>query len=247
MNAPKVLTLDLETSPMLVYTWGLFKQDIGINQIVEHTRVISWAAKWFGKPGVMFASEFHDGREQMLERIHALLGEADAVVHWNGTSFDMPHLRREFKLAGMPPHNPVQEIDLMRVAKSRFYFPSYKLQYVSTQLGLAGKVSHTGFDLWRQCLAGDEKAWSLMRKYNKGDVTVTEQVYEQLLPWINKHPNLGHYADGDACPNCGSDSMQKRGFYYTDASVFQKFWCKACGKWSRSAKSEGRTQLRGIA
>lgn len=247
MSTPKILTLDLETSPLLVYTWGLWQQNVAINQIVDPTRVISWAAKWHDKAQVLFGSEHHHGAEEMIQRIYNLVDEADVVVHFNGGTFDMPHLRREFSIRGFAPYSPAQEIDLLKVVKNRFRFPSNKLDYVSRQFGLGGKVSHTGFDLWKKCLQGDDQAWSLMRKYNKGDVIVTEQLYDKLRPFIKNHPHMGLYSHEDCCQSCGGTDLERRGYAYTPTAVFQRYRCRACGLWSRSGKSVDRVDARGVA
>ena len=61
----RLLFFDLETSPNLVYTWGLFNQNIGINQIVEPTRVLCFGAQWLGESKVHFRSVHHNGREKI--------------------------------------------------------------------------------------------------------------------------------------------------------------------------------------
>jgi len=42
----KILEIDIETAPSLVYTWGLFNQNIGVNQIVKPGYMLCWAAKF---------------------------------------------------------------------------------------------------------------------------------------------------------------------------------------------------------
>ena len=84
----------------------------------------------------------------MLEGIHSLLDEADAVCHYNGTKFDMPTLNKEFLVHRMTPPPPMKQIDLLRVVKSQFRFPSNKLDYVAQRLGLGKKKDHEGHTLW---------------------------------------------------------------------------------------------------
>lgn len=243
----KLLTLDLETSPSVAHVWGLWDQTVSLSQLRETTRVISFAAKWYGQPKVIFRSEFHDGRETMILEAHRLLSEADAVIHFNGSKFDIPHLKREFAQAGMPPPAPFQEIDLLKVVKRNFRFLSNKLQHVSTELGLEGKVQHTGHDLWVRCMAGDEKAWGLMRRYNKQDTVLTEELYDRLLPWINSHPHSGLFVDDDnpRCARCGSERLQRRGYAFTNLSKFRRYQCQGCGSWSRGGKRVAGVDVRG--
>jgi len=78
----------------------------------------------------------------MIQAAHDLLSEADAVIHYNGNSFDMPWLHTEFLLAGMPPPEPYKNIDLLLAVRKRFRFVSNKLDYVTQAVGLEGKVHH---------------------------------------------------------------------------------------------------------
>jgi hypothetical protein len=237
---PKILLLDIETSPNLVYTWGLWNQNIGLNQIEETSKVICFSAKWLGSPrkDVMFHS-VRDGHDVMIKAAWDLLDQADAVEHYNGTSFDMPHLNREFLELGLGPPKPYQNIDLYRVIK-KFKFQSRKLEHVSTQLGFEGKVKHEGFGLWRKCLQGDDKAWREMKKYNIGDVLLMEDVHEILLPWIPNMPNHRLYNPDAGCTRCGSTHMQRRGVRRTAISVFQVFQCQECkGYFTDTSRSVG--------
>ena len=142
-----------------------------------------------------------------------LLNEADAVISYNGISFDMPHLNREFALLGLTPPAPYKNIDLIRTVRKEFNFPSNKLAHVVDALGVGGKMETGGFDLWVGCMNGDPKAWAKMRKYNLTDVKITEKLYDRIRPWIKGHPHLGMFldagADGElmACPNCGSTKL----------------------------------------
>lgn len=239
-DGPRILSLDIETSPVVAHAWGLFKQNVGINQIIEHPRTMCFAAKFMDRRKMHFYSEFQHGPEAMFQAAHDLLSEADVVLHYNGDRFDLPRLNTEFILAGLTPPRPYKSIDLLKVMRGNFAFPSNKLAYVSERLGLAGKVKHEGHELWIKCLAGDPKAWAKMRKYNTQDVRLLEEIYEKVKPWITSHPHHGLYSGiEDACPTCGSKDMQRRGTVTTTMGQFQQYYCKACGAWSRSNRRTG--------
>ena len=232
----KVLLIDIETSPNLGYVWSLWQQNVGLSQLVATTEMICFAAKWLGEDDVHFWSEHTHGKQTMVEAAWKLLNTADVVMHYNGKRFDVPHLNREFLAAGLTPPSPYKQIDLLSVVKKRFRFPSNKLQYVSTVLGLEGKVSHEGFDLWVKCMAGDAEAWARMETYNRQDVQLLEDVYEILLPWIPGAPNR-HLFDGEgACPSCSSGPLVEDGFAYTKLSKFPQYRCQACGSFFRSSR-----------
>lgn len=235
----KLLLLDIETAPNIAHVWGLFKQNIAISQLVDSSYVMCWSAKWLGQSEIYFDSVHRSKPKTMLKGIHKLLEEADAVIHYNGSRFDIPTLNKEFLLYGMPPPSTYLQVDLLRTARRQFRFPSNKLDYIAKALGVGQKTKHAGHELWVRCLAGEDAAWQEMETYNVNDVVLLEQVYYKLLPWIKNHPNHG-VIDGEehVCPNCGSDKVQKRGYSFTAAGKYQRYQCQACGTWSRSRKSE---------
>jgi DNA-directed RNA polymerase subunit RPC12/RpoP len=145
-------------------------------------------------------------------------------------------LNKEFLLQHLAPPAPYKQIDLLRVVRKEFRFPSNKLDYIAQRLGLGKKTAHEGYQLWVKCMNKDPVAWKVMEKYNKQDVVLLEKVYDRLLPWIKSHPNHNLYG-GDGCPNCGSHRLQKRGFSYTTTGTFQRFQCTNCGSWSKSTKA----------
>ena len=253
-DGPRILTLDIETSPAKVYVFDLWNQNIGINQVIEPTRVISFAAKWVGSPRVMFFSEFHSGadlqsgREEMIASAYGLLDQADAVVTYNGDRFDLPHLNREFAEFGLGRPAPYHSIDLFKTVKKNQRWLSNKLAWVTERLELGGKLETGGFELWRSCLEGDPKAWAKMRRYNKQDVVTTEELYIELLPWIDSHPTFQLYVDDASlepkCPRCNSTDIQKRGYTTTKVSKFQRYQCQTCGVWSRGGKRLAGVDLR---
>jgi DNA polymerase elongation subunit (family B) len=232
----RILHLDIETSPNQVYCWGLFKQNIGLNQIVNSGTTLCWSAKWHGEDKIMYSSIYHESRHRMLKRIHHLLDTADAVVHYNGEKFDIPTLNKEFVLSKMTPPSTYRQIDLYKTVRSQFRFTSNKLDYVAQRLGLGGKTQHKGMELWTECMAFKDSAWNTMRTYNKQDVVLTEKLYNRLLPWIKNHPNVALYTDGTkvVCRTCPSVNIHKRGYQYTNGSKFQRYRCMDCGSWMRS-------------
>jgi len=244
----KVLHLDIETAPNKCYTWGLYDQTIGINQIVEPGYTLCWAAKWHGDPEIHFDSVHRSTPRQMCRKIHKLMDEADAIVHYNGKKFDIPTLNREFVLHGLNPPSPAKQIDLLLTCRDQFRFVSNKLDFVAQQLGLGQKVEHKGMDLWRECMDGDSLAWQTMETYNKQDVALLELLYVRLYPWIKGHPNPTLVDGGSAhafpCPTCGGKT-QRRGYAFTSVGRYPRYQCRACGAWSRGRVSEVQKEEKG--
>ena len=170
----KILLLDIETSPNVAHVWGIWQQNVGLSQLLESSYTMCYSAKWLGEEAIYFDSVYGSTSKSMLEGIHSLLDDADAVCHYNGTKFDMPTLNKEFLLHKMPPPPPMKQIDLLKVVKSQFRFPSNKLDYVAQRLGLGKKKEHEGHTLWIKCMANDKKAWATMKEYNIQDVLLLE-------------------------------------------------------------------------
>jgi len=240
-GGPRVLLIDIETSLQLSYHFGQWGVNINPELTVEPTRMLCFAAKWLGEKEVIFASEWRQGRDMMIALAHDLLNEADVVVHYYGSRFDVPHLNREFFLAGLTPPSPYKQVDLKLAVSKRFKFDSNKLEFISRACGLEGKIKHEGAMLWRKVQEGDAAAQGRMEKYNVRDTALLEECYERLLPWLPNPPHR-HLYDGDgACPNCGSDDLRRDGEYQTALSVFARYSCGNCGSWFRSS-----SRLRGV-
>jgi len=243
----KILHLDIETAPNKVYTWGLWNQNVGINQIVEPGYTLCWAAKWHGQREVFFNSVHQSSEKEMLQEIFDLLEEADAVVHYNGEKFDIPTLNKEFAINNMGVPQPFHQIDLLKTSRKRFRFPSNKLDYVAQAFGLGSKVKHKGMELWNQCMEGNASAWKQMERYNKQDVRLLEPLYTTLLPWIKSHPNHALFMETDrpVCPNCGSKHVVKKGTETTKTMSYQRYKCSDCGTPIRGRTNNVSKEKRG--
>ena len=243
----RILLIDIETSPSVVYTWGLFNQNISIDKIVSSGRTICFAAKWLGDDDIMYFGHDTNSHRAMIRKAHKLLDQADAIVTYNGNSFDLPTLNKEFALLGLTPPSPYRKIDLLNTVRNRFRFTSNKLDYVSQALKLGKKLPHKGFELWTGCMNGDEDSWKTMQEYNKQDVVLLESLYNELLPWIAQHPNRNIQGEEIKCPVCGSTHYQKRGTTSLTAGVYQQYRCNPCGHWFRgttnlAAKGKNKTR-----
>lgn len=238
----KVLLLDIETAPIVANVWGLFDQNVGLNQIIHDTSVLSWSAKWLGSDQVLYqdnrnSKDVRDDKE-LLMGIWQLIDEADILLFQNGVSFDRKVLNSRFIQNGMKPPSSCRYIDTMRIAKKHFKFTSNKLEFLTGILCTEHrKSSHgkfPGFKLWEQCLAGNLEAWEEMRTYNEMDVISMEELYHKLKPWDNSiNFNTFHTAYHFQC-SCGSIDFKKHGFVYTNSGKYQRYICKDCGSESRS-------------
>jgi len=242
---PKILIYDVETSPMEVLVWGLYKQRIPIDNIVKEWAILSWAAKWLNNPNVMSAvvtpKQATDRKDKdVVEKLWSLFEEADVVVAHNALKFDNRKMNARWKVNGLMPCSPFQTIDTLKVAQKSFAFSSHKLNYL-TDLLVGNQKIKTEYGLWKRCINGEQESLDEMLRYNKQDVLILEDLYFELRPWIKSHPNIGLYLDGtgEVCANCGSSLLDwDIKPYYTSVGRFKAYRCKSCCAIGRSRYSD---------
>lgn len=231
----KILVVDIEWAPALAYVWRMWDENISPDQLIDHGGMLCFGAQWVGEKEVMFFSEWEHGREGMAKAVSQLLEQADAVVTYNGDKYDLPKIRGEIVLAGLPPMIPVTSIDLLKTVK-KFGFNMNRMAYIAPLLKLGSKMKHEGFNLWKEVLAGSDKARSKMERYCKQDVRITTKMYLKLKPYIANHPFLG--STPTSCPTCASDKTQKRGYRRTRSFLIQRNQCQGCGSWFETTRKK---------
>lgn len=245
---PRVLIVDIETAPIEGYVWGIWEQNVGLEQIKTEWSILSYCAKWLGEKKLIYddtsgrgPKKVRDDRK-LLKGIWTLLDEADIVVAQNGQKFDIKKINARLIVNGFKPYSPIKIVDTLLVAKKHFGFTSNKLAWQSQHLTDTPKDEHKnfpGFELWKACLADNPAAWKEMKKYNCRDVVATEKVYLKQLPWISNHPNVGTYAEsiGAECPKCGSGKLHARGTVVLQQGKYVRLQCQGCGGWSRGKQN----------
>src|SRR5512139_461679 len=245
---PKILLVDIETQPDLVYTWGVYEQNA--IAVKENWQMLSFSAEWLhsGKvttKGLCDYKGYKPGGTDydLAIDLWRLLDEADIVVAHNGADFDIKCIKARFIAHGLKPPAPYRVVDTKKELKKVSRFSSNKLDWICKQLDLGKKIEHEGWELWLKCMGGDRAAWARMKKYNRHDVVLLKKLYGVLAPWITQ-PNAGTYSDVPVCPNpnCGSDQLQLRGFARNKTRIYQRFQCRKCGTWGRAAHSERNKQ-----
>jgi DNA polymerase elongation subunit (family B) len=226
----KLLFLDIENSPKLIYAWDLYETNA--LKVEKQSEIMSFAWKWQGDKNVKVISLRQYKPKELLKKIHGILDEADIVCGHNSKSFDVKMLNAFFIHYGLPPTRPFKQIDTLQIARRHFKFASNKLNDLGEYLGVGKKVPTGGIDLWFKCMAGDKKALFLMEKYNKQDVNLLEMVYEKLIPWAENQPPVYH---GLFCKKCGGE-VQFRGPYENKQFIGKRYQCKRCFSWGVSNK-----------
>lgn len=242
---PKILIVDIETAPKIAYVWRFWKENISPKQVKQHGHIMSFSAKWLGEGEIFYEENRKENDRKIVSRLCELLDEADMCVAHNGEEFDFKQIRARALVHGIKPPSPFKVIDTYKIAKKEFGFPSNSLEYLTGILNCKvkkdGHAKFPGFELWLECLKGNDAAWEEMKDYNVKDVLALEELYLKLRPWYTAHPNVAAYAenqDRPRCPKCGSDHLHSRGYAYTTTGKYQRFQCQSCGGYSRTRFTE---------
>jgi DNA polymerase elongation subunit (family B) len=249
----KSLVLDIETSPMLAYVWGLKDQHLSPQHIAKDWHVMAWCAKWLEEPATKLiyrdqrSSKDPSDDKKILQELWSLLDDADRVITQNGQEFDGPKLNARFIKLGFNPPSPYRHIDTYRIASNIARFTSNKLEYLTANLCTKyKKLSHKkypGLSLWLECLKGNKDAWKEMERYNKHDVLSTEELYLKLRAWAPENYATA-FAITDVqfeCSTCGTKDVMRVGpvrFAKRDGKSIQyrQNSCLKCGSWQRGER-----------
>ena len=237
---PKILFFDIETTPNKGYVWE--KHDTDVIAFESYWHLLSFSAKWSGGKQITrglidyegYEHNKNDDRKITLD-LWKLFDEADILVAHNGDQFDIKKTTARFAYHKLPPPSPYFSIDTLKLAKRHFNFVSNSLDDLGDMLNLGRKENTGGFKLWKDCMAGDKKAWRLMKKYNAQDVILLEKVYLRFRPYM-KTPLV--YSSEYCCPKCGSNHIQARGVALSGGMARQRYQCIDCGGWFQGAKGE---------
>lgn len=228
MSKPKVLFFDIETAPNLAYVWGKYEQDVIAFKSEWH--LLSVAYKWQGEDTVhCITMQGNRSDKKLAKKLRDLFNQADIVIAHNGDAFDIKKAKARFVYHGLKPPSKFATVDTYKVAKQYFNFNSNKLNDLGQYLKVGEKVKHTGFDLWLGCMRNDRSSWELLKQYNKQDVVLLEKVYNKLLPWMERHPNMSLLQNHTGCPKCGNPNVNKNGYYANSMSLQQRWRCYKCG------------------
>jgi hypothetical protein len=248
----RILLYDVEMFPNLSWTWGYWEQNV--IKVVRPRMICSIAWQWYPstETHVLALPDFKDydpkawaqGRyigdasvwnnRSLIQAFAPEMRKADIAVGHNVALFDDRRLNTDvarLKLEAPPQH---RAIDTLQILRRKFDFNSNRLDDICQELGIGKKAPHPGFPMWERCMAGDAKAWALMKRYNKHDVNpLLRGLYEFLRPWIPNHPNLLVSDGARGCPACRGKDMKPEGWRYTQTGKYQRFICRGCFAWAK--------------
>ncbi len=232
----KIILWDIETTPIVTYTWDLWPNSISHDSIVQDWSIICGAWKELGVDKVHTAviKKVGDDKE-VVKTLRDAIADADIIIHHNGDKFDLKKLNARIIYHGLDPLPNINTLDTVKEARKVAKFTANRLDYLGKHLVGHGKV-HVDYQLWLDVMAGSKKALKEMVDYNVVDVERLEEVYIALRPYMKNHPHAGAiqgWEKNSACKNCGSTHVKKNGIRYTRAGVAkQELQCKECHAYS---------------
>ena len=243
----RILKLDIEAAPAKAYIWGLKTRYVPLSQVAEDGYILCFSYQWEGEDEVGFFSLWDHGHENMIDGAWELLDEADAVITYNGNGYDLPRLNSEFLVQRLGPPSPYHSIDLYQTVSRKFKVLSKSMKHMLDVLSLENKLEHKGMELWTGCMSGNKDDQAVMEEYNIQDVIVMEDLYRELLPWIDNHPNRGLWMPTGGehiCPNCGGTELRFKGYKRTRVLSYRQYHCQSCGFYPRERFTVDKGDMR---
>lgn len=257
IRLPKILVLDIETSYLIIKAWGMYEQNAlsGYAGVLQDWQILTIAYSWYGETkkikGVDTPVAYVKGQDDFPDYVpgvvndkslmawfYEIWNEADVVIAHNGLKFDFPKIRTRYLQNDFDPCRNPEEVDTLRLIRSRFANTSNKQGDLAIQLKLDQlKDDPGGIKTWDGCQSGDPKSWKKMKSYNKQDVVGLTALYKKVMPWAKTHPNLAQLlGDVTACPKCGaSEALESTSFFkHTSSNSYEIFRCTNCKGLSRS-------------
>jgi uncharacterized protein YprB with RNaseH-like and TPR domain len=249
----KRLFFDIETSYHIVRSWRIgYKLNLGPDQIKEHKKIICISYKWQYENKVHTLKwDKNQSEKEMLHKFIEVLGEADEIVAHNGDRFDMKEFRTRCIANGILMFPTYRTLDTLKKARQYFAFASNKLDYIGKFLQVGRKLDHEGFQMWVDIVEkNSQKALKKMIKYCEQDVTLLEDIYFVMAPYIYHNTNFAVLKGGEKweCPECAGANVKMYRTYTTAMGVVRRnMKCSDCHKQYRVSNRTYLRMLRTIA
>jgi DNA polymerase III epsilon subunit-like protein len=240
LEQTKILLIDIETTPIGGWVWQMY--DTSVLRVFQYPYILCYAYKWYGekKTKVVALPDFTLYKKEpkndfaLVKSIHELFDQAHMVLGHNGNEFDNKWIYKEFIRHDFSPPSPAIWIDTLKIAKKYFRFDGNSLDQLARFFGVGRKLPHQGLDTWFDAMDGKLGAWKIMKKYNKHDVELLDEVYTRMRPYAQNHPNVNIIPGRlGACPKCGSLNLRVHKKDRPTAVGFKtQYQCFDCGGYS---------------
>lgn len=229
----KRLFFDIETSPMIAYTWRVgWKINLNTDNIIEDWRIICISYKWEGDDKVHTLKwDKNKCDKKLLTKFIKIANQADEIIAHNGDRFDIKKIRTRCIFHRIPMFPKYRSLDTLKKARGNFSFNSNRLDYIAKFLGVGAKLEHEGFQMWVKCMQGDKQALKDMIKYCEMDIIVLEDVYNELKDYVkhNTHSAVINGGYKHECPNCSNeDATLLKNNVTATGTIKRLMECDAC-------------------
>lgn len=215
----KVLYIDIETSPHLLWGYGLHDQNFSTIQIKEPGKITSLAymaentKKCYSMEWDWLGDEGGDD-SSMLEEFEPIVNEADLVIAQNGDGFDNKWLNWRMNVLSLKPIKNLLTLDTLKLSRKAFRPPSHKLDYRSRVYGLGGKIKQDMEDCIKVA-EGDIVTQERRVRYNIKDVTDLRKIFIKELDYYILPKNilalLRLFIEGrkETCIHCAANHQRR--------------------------------------
>lgn len=231
----KRLFFDIETSYNQGWFWQpSYQTSITYEQIIKPSAIICICYKWQGSNKVHHLTWDKGDDKKMVKEFYKIIEEADEVVSHNGDKFDLKWIRTRFLVYGFVGMPEIKSIDTLKISRSKFKFPSNRLDAIGKFLGFGGKYDTGGIQLWHDIIQKNSRsAMSKMVEYCKRDVELLEKVFLKLEGYAKPKTNIAVFSGGDKadCPYCGSGHIGIKERTVSSAGAIKcRMYCFDCVK-----------------
>jgi len=180
--------------------------------------------------------------KRLVRAIVKELNKYKMIIGHNIVGYDIPTINARSFVHQVKPVSVQHTLDTLTAARG-LRFASKKMDHLCKQLEIGQKVEHQGVNLFKLAAASrSPKIWAMIKKYNDGDVMINRDLYELLIPYLKKHPNISIVDESMRCVACSTSfddvTPKKNGFRETAKGKYQKYICGNCG-----APNIGNTNL----
>lgn len=219
--------------------------DIEVSDLkADYGSLLCFGYKWLGQKKVKCPSLIdHPGKwvlddEPLVKEAHRVLSQAEMLIGFYSSGFDIKYLRSKFLEHGLPVLDNVPHIDLYFIARSNLQVSRKSLDNLSRYLRLDKNKYYVGSPVWRRAKAGDPDAIREVIRHCRADVAVTEEMYYKLRPLSRTHPRTEGWSP---CRVCGSDRLQRRGYAVSNTKGKQvRIQCQQCGSWETRSEEHAK-------
>lgn len=250
----KRLFFDIETGYYILkiraYQLKNYIKYFNHDDIQQEKEVLAISYKWQGEDEV-HTLDWRMGEKKMLKTFIKIMGEADEIVAHNGDRFDIAFLRARCLFHRVKMFPKYRTLDTLIKSRRNFLLASHTLDYLGKYYGIGGKMYKLSFEDWKAIVEDKcEKTTEKMRRYCERDVTMLEDIFTVMSPYIDHNNNFAVLTGGEKweCPECAGSNVKMHNTYSTPmGTIRREMKCRDCAKQYRISNKTYTSMLRHIS